>query len=211
MIRHSVRLLHCQRRSTCPGLQEQSTGRSSGRLRSPAEENEHGEFVRGTIGDAKETYALITYGRVFGDHPRGGGQRRSPRVHPHPGAIRSSRPRRRKTTLSGRCSTANAAMGDGTALFHANHGNLKASARRDQRLRRWARPGQAMRKQNGLDGGLINVMARFLIVPPELETAAEQFLSATWYPSANNYGHPESLRRSLRLIVEPRLDARRCQ
>lgn len=164
---------------------------------------EHGEFTRGTIGDARETYALATFGRVFGIT-------RQVIVDDDLDAFT------RVLQLFGRAAadlesdtvwlviTGNAAMGDGTALFHANHGNLATGAISVSSV---GAARALMRNQKGLDGvSLINVRPAYLIVPAALETVGEQFLSETLVPATQAAVVPASLRRSLELIVEPRLD-----
>ena len=37
--------------------------------------NEHGEFKSGTMAEAGESYAVDSYGRIFGITPQGAGQR----------------------------------------------------------------------------------------------------------------------------------------
>ena len=91
-------------------------------------------------------------------------------------------------------------MSDGQGVFHADHGNLTAT---------YAAPNVtslsvarlAMRKMRGLGGMLIDVTPRFVVVPPALETVAEQVLTeiaATRTDDVNPFG-------KLTLLVEPRL------
>lgn len=93
-------------------------------------------------------------------------------------------------------------MGDGKALFHADHGNLAAAgAALSETSLSAAR--QAMRTQKMLDGTTpVNVVPRFLLVSPALETAAEKLLTAI---QAATTADVNPFGGKLSLIVEPRL------
>lgn len=165
--------------------------------------NEHGEFQRGTIGEAKESYALVTYGRVFGIT-------REVVVNDDLGAFTrmpaqfGAQAAQKESDIVWATLLANAAMGDGTALFHANHGNLKASGSGAPSVTTIGANRAAMSKQLGLDGRtIINVMARYLLVPPELETVAEQLITGIT-PATTAAVVPASM-RTLIPISEPRL------
>jgi hypothetical protein len=91
-------------------------------------------------------------------------------------------------------------MADTLAVFHATHGNLAATSAISVASLGAAR--LAMRKQTGLGGVLINTTPKYLVVPADLETLAEQVLTtinATAIADANPFGG------KLTLIVEPRL------
>ena len=169
---------------------------------------EHGEYKRVPMSDAKESYALQTYGAVFpitrkviiNDDLEA--FTRLPQMFGTAAA-------RTESDIVWAVITANANMGDGTPLFHANHGNLKASGSGAPTVATVGAGRAAMRVQRGLGGSLINVEPRYLIVPAALETSAEQFLSNVNYVSvAGTFAPvPERMRSALTLIVEPRLDA----
>lgn len=98
-------------------------------------------------------------------------------------------------------------MQDGVALFDADHGNLAtSSATLDKEA--LAKGRLLLRKQNSLGGGVLNLVPRFLLVPPELESAAEEILAASSiHVSAGlENATPEWIRR-LELVVESRLPA----
>lgn len=168
---------------------------------------EHGEYKRVTMSDAKEAYSLATYGAVFAITRKVIINDDLDAFTRMPQKFGASAARTESDIVWGVITT-NAAMGDGTALFHANHGNLKASGSGAPAVTTVGAGRAAMRIQTGLDGALINVAPAYLIVPAALETVAEQFLTAVTYvgtatPLAMT---PERLRSSLTLIVEPRLD-----
>ncbi len=93
-------------------------------------------------------------------------------------------------------------MGDGKALFHADHGNLAGTgAALSETTLSAAR--QAMRTQKMMDGTTpVNVVPRFLVVSPALETAAEKLLTSI---QANTTADVNPFGGKLSLIVEPRL------
>lgn len=170
--------------------------------------NESGEFKRGSVSDAREQYALATYGKVVAIS-------RQVIINDDLDAFT------RLPSMFGRAAadlesdtvwgiiTANAAMGDGTPLFHANHANLTGTGT----VISVASLGvgrAALRQQKGLNGRFINVMPKFLIVPSAQETTAQQFVTVsnvvyTKNPDVNPFAG------TLQVIAEPRLDAASAQ
>lgn len=91
-------------------------------------------------------------------------------------------------------------MGDGKALFHADHGNLAAGgAVISETTLSAAR--LAMRRQTDSRGNRVAVEPRYLVVPPDLETAAQKQLAAI---QASTVAEVNAF-AALRLLVEPRL------
>ena len=163
---------------------------------------EHGEIAYGTIGDAKETYALASYGKACAITRQAiinddlDGFSRIPALFGRSAANLES-------DLVYSILNLNANMGDGVALFHANHGNLGTTgAISDTTLGEMRKLG---RLQTGLDGAtLLNIMYEFLIVPPSKETLAQKQLGLVQPDSASNVNPFSNL---YRLIVEPRLES----
>jgi len=166
--------------------------------------NEAGEFKRGTVGEAREQYALATYGKVVAVTRQTiinddlGAFTRLPEMFGRAAADLES------DTVWG-IITSNPTMGDGTTLFHATHNNLAASGAAiavaplgDGRA--------GMRKQKGLNGRLLNSIAKYLLVPASLETIAEQFVTQTniVYTKSTDYN---PFANKLQVLAEPRLDA----
>ena len=166
--------------------------------------NESGEFKRGTISDGKEQYALATYGKVVAINRQTiinddlGAFTRLPEMFGRAAADLQS------DTVWG-IITANAAMGDGTTLFHATHGNLDGTSAAIS-IASLGNGRAGMRKQKGLNGRFINVMAKYLLVPAAIETVAEQYVSQTnvIYTKAADFN---PFANKLQVIAEPRLDA----
>jgi hypothetical protein len=153
----------------------------------------------GALGEAGESYSLATFGRAISIT-------REMLVNDDLGAFQiaprlGAAARAAMSNLLVQKLESNPAMADGKAVFHADHANLTAPAVATI-LEGLAVARLAMRKQTGLSGGLIDVSPRFLVVPPDLETLAEQAL-ATIAPAKAADANPFAGR--LTLIVEPRL------
>jgi phage major head subunit gpT-like protein len=166
--------------------------------------NESGEFKRGTIGEAQETYRIETWGKVIGIT-------RQVIINDDLDAFT------RVPSLFGTAAatlesdvvwsifTQNPAMADGAALFHANHKNLAGSGAALD-VAGLAKARTAMAQQRGLDGKtILNVRPSFLVVPTALELSAEQLLAQNIVPAKAADVVPSSI-RSLAVIAEPRLD-----
>lgn len=169
--------------------------------------NESGEFKRGAVTDGKETYQLATYGvRVAFS--------RQALVNDDMNALS------RMPQLLGRAAadlesdtvyailTANAALADTVALFHATHANL-ASPGTVIDVTSLGAGRNAIRQQKGLEGRVINLAPKYLIVPSAREQIAYQYTSANYVPATP--GTVNEFRAggktALEPIVEPRLDA----
>ena len=166
--------------------------------------NEGGEFKRGSVGEAREQYALATYGKVVAITRQViinddlSAFTRLPEMFGRAAADLES-----DTVWS--ILTANAAMGDGNALFHASHGNLAGSGTAIT-VTSLGDARKAMRQQKGLNGRFINVLAKYLIVPTALETVAQQYMAQTniVVTKASDFN---PFANTLQVIAEPRLDA----
>ena len=166
--------------------------------------NEAGEFKRGSIGEAKETYRVETYGKVVGIT-------RQVLINDDLDAFT------RVPSLFGTAAatlesdvvwsifTANLAMADGKTLFHAGHSNLAGTGTALD-VANLAKARTAMSKQTGLDGKtVLNIRPTFLVVPTSLELAAEQLLAQNIVPTKVGDVVPATI-RSLSVVSEPRLD-----
>lgn len=166
---------------------------------------ESGEIKAISTAEAKEGYALETFGGTFA-------LSRKAIINDDLGAFGrwgEMMGRAAAETEAGQLIallTANAGGGvklsDGDNLFHATHGNLAgAGAALSEASLSAAR--LAMRTQKGFDGATpVNVVPKYLLVGPTLETAAEKLLTtinATTTGDANPFGG------KLSLLVEPRI------
>ncbi len=161
--------------------------------------NEAGEFKFGTIEEAAETYSVETFGKIFSIS-------RQALINDDLGAFtqmpaklgNAARAFEAKQLVAKL--VANPKMSDNKAVFHADHGNLSDPYAAPS-LTSLSAARLAMRQQTGLSGELIDVTPRFVLVPPALETTAEQVLAeiaATKTADANPFAN-------LTLVVEPRL------
>lgn len=164
--------------------------------------NEHGEFTVGTIGEGKETYQLATYGRIVS-------VTRQTIINDDLGAFADLPAKFGRSAADLESDivwgivTANAAMNDGVALFHATHGNLAGTGGAIS-VATLGAARAAMRVQKSLDNNPINVVARYLLVPAALELVAQQYTSADFVSAKSSDINP--FKGTLQVIAEPRLD-----
>jgi len=163
--------------------------------------SESGEIKHTSRGEASESYALDTYATQFAIS-------RKALINDDLGAFRDwgqtagRMAAETEANLLVNMLLANPTMGeDGEDLFSAAHGNLGTGAAVDVAALSDAR--LAMRGMKALDGKTpINATPRYLLVGPELETAAEQVL-ATIY--ATTFADANPFTGKLSLLVEPRI------
>jgi len=162
---------------------------------------EGGEVKFGTVGEAKETYGLASYARIFK-------LTRQAVINDDLMAFSDF------FTMQGRAAAekeakilftlinANPTMNeDSKALFHADHGNL-ASLGGAIDVTTLGAARKALRQMTGLDGVTpVNAVPAFLLVGPERETEAEQVLASI---SANTVAEANPFSQRLQLLVEPR-------
>jgi hypothetical protein len=166
--------------------------------------NEHGEIKAGTMAEAREAYKIETWAKkigitrqvlvnddlgAFADLARRMGQ----------GAAETEA--RILVTLLEANNGNGPTLSDSKALFHADHGNKAASGAviSDTTL---SAARLALRTQKGIEGRVIRVTPKNLLVPPALETVAEKWL-ATIAPATAADVNPFS--GAMSLVVEPRL------
>jgi phage major head subunit gpT-like protein len=166
--------------------------------------NEHGEFKRGTIGEGSESYKVTTFGKIVGIT-------RQALINDDLGAFTrisqmfGAQAAQLESDLVWAEILSNPTMGDGVALFQlANHKNLQtAAAFAEAQITKMR---TAMAKQVGIDGKtVLNIRPSFLIVPMELEAAAEKLINAQFVPVTTETAVAASV-RSLTVISEPRID-----
>lgn len=166
---------------------------------------EGAEVTRGTIGERKEVYNLATYSRIFAIT-------REVIINDDLGAFTNLPSKfggaaaRLESDIVWAILTGTQVMGDGNALFDAtNHGNHKASGGAAPDVTGLTAARVAMRKQVGVNGkDALNIAPRFLIVPPELETAAQQLTVAVTPAQVSNVN---PFQGSIVPIAEARLSA----
>lgn len=154
--------------STAPDFKTMSRlrlGETPSLLRVP----EGAQITLGTMTESREQYAIATYGR-------GVSFTRQMLINDDLGAFNDLisafglQAARLENQTVYAILTANAAMSDGVALFHANHGNLGTGVIANAGLDAMF---TAMGIQKGLDGSIIlGLSPRFLIVPKAKEATA---------------------------------------
>jgi hypothetical protein len=163
--------------------------------------NEHGNLQYGTISDSKETYKIYSYAKglkltkqaIVNDDMDG-----FSRMAMLMGRAAS----RLESDLIYSILLLNANMGDSVALFHSSHGNLGSTAAiSETTLKEMRKLG---RKQTGLNGALLNVLHKYLIVSPELEVTAMKEVGAV-VPTATS--GVNVFKGSFDIIVDPRISA----
>lgn len=163
--------------------------------------NEGGEYKMLSFGDSAEKYALskfggivsITWESIINDDLSA-----FDRV---PASLAAEAAALEGDIVYGILS-ANAAMSDSVALFHADHANLAgAGAITDVTL---GAGRAAMRKQMGLKGRVLNLTPSFLIVGPDKESEANKYTSASFVATKAADINP-NYNTSLEVIVDPRI------
>lgn len=177
---------------------------------------ESGEYRYGKITEGQEQYSIAKYGKLFAITRETiinddlGALTRIPAMHGESAS-------RKVADVIYAVLTANAAMGDGTALFHADHANFVANGA-------GAIPGQltianmilAMKLQKDLQGlRRLNIQPKYVIMPVALEGAAEVFFQTIQFSDSDTVATDSSLAATRKNIYagtyftrvyEPRLD-----
>lgn len=170
--------------------------------------NEHGEYKYGTFGDSAEQYQLATYGRIVA-MTRQAIINDDLRAFDRLISLFGSSARRLENRLVYDQLTGAAKMGDGKALFHADHANLVSGGSSVLSLEALQAARTKMRMQKGTEGDALSVSPKYLIVPAALETLAYQLTSNAYTPQSASQVNDFRAggRTALEVIVEPLLDA----
>lgn len=162
---------------------------------------ESGEFTYGTMGEAKETYALLTYGRVIAITRQALINDDMGAFNRIPAAFGTAAADLESDIVYGLLA-ANAALSDTVALFHATHGNLGTAA-----VISIASLTDMFRKfaaQRGIEGRQIAIPPRHILVPPgqrALEVAQQMSaVSAVVVAGVNPYAGRLNIIEEVRLI-----------
>lgn len=162
---------------------------------------EAGEFSYGTIGEGKEVYALATYGRIVAITRQTLINDDLDAFTRVPAAFGAAAADLESDVVYGILS-ANAAMSDSVALFHANHGNLAAAATAIDEAN-LAIAYRAFAAQKGLEGRLISILPRFVLVPPgKRSVEARKQVTAT---TPGSTAEVNTFAGRLEVVEEPRL------
>ncbi len=172
------------------------------------EVEEGDEYTEGTIGEERETYRLVKYGRLFGltweTLVNDDIQAFSKILQRFGSAAKRLANNVAYMPLIGWAN--GQTMSDSVALFHADHGNL-AAVGAELSVASLGAARAAMRSQVGVTSGVtIDVQPQFLIVPVALQTDAEKLLESLVDPAASN-DTVNIFRHRLTIVSDPLLDA----
>lgn len=108
--------------------------------------------------------------------------------------------------LQGKGDFANYLMGDGKAVFHADHTNYTATGTA-LGIDALSVARTSVRRQKDAAGVALNIAPKFLIVSPEKETLARQLITSEAALGQTNPGVVNPFRNSMDIIVESELSA----
>lgn len=165
--------------------------------------DENGEYTRGTVTDGKETYQLATYGKIVGITRQAIINDDLSAFTRIPGMLAVAAANLESDTVYG-ILTANAALSDSVALFHATHANYTGTGTVIS-IDSLTVGRKAIRIQKTPKSVPMNLAPRFLIVPAALETVAWQYTAPPVFPTAPSSANP--FMGELVTVVEARLDA----
>lgn len=102
--------------------------------------------------------------------------------------------------------TANAAMSDGTALFHADHGNVDTSSAAVA-IAGLNKARVLMRKQQDSSGGFVLTQPKYIVCPVAAEGDAEAVITSVSYrPASDTEQTTPKWVSQLAVVSDPRLD-----
>ncbi|KWV42123.1 hypothetical protein AS026_21175 [Rhizobium altiplani] len=137
---------------------------------------ESGEIKFGTFGEGKETIAVLPYAKGIRVSRQMMVNDRLNAIGELLGGYGRTVARFEEITFYAMMLSANTKLSDGQVVFHASHNNLAASGSAIT-VASIGVGKAAMRKQKNLDGATMNVQPSILLVSPDKETEALQYLS----------------------------------
>jgi ATP-dependent protease ClpP protease subunit len=165
---------------------------------------EGGEYKYATMGDRGESIVLATYGKLFSITRQAIINDDLDAFSKVPRMMGRAAPRT-VGNLVYAVLTANAAMADGVALFHATHKNLLTGAALSTAS--VDAMATAMRKQKDATGSTLNVRLGSLIVPVALEGLALTVANSEFEVTSNKDSTlPNYMRGRFEVISDARLD-----
>lgn len=164
---------------------------------------EHGEYKRTSISESAQKYSVTKYGVIVG-------RTYELMVNDDLGAFTTiaqklgTRAKEKENEVFWNLIINNQVMlEDGLALFHATHANLTASGTAIS-VASLGVARTSLRLQRDLEGELLNLNPKYLVVPAAKETIAQQFISQI---SPIQGADVNVFANKLQVITEPRLDA----
>lgn len=171
-----------------------------------AKVNEHGEFKHTAISDNGEPYSILTYGEIVAVTRQvviNDDLRSLVRV---PGAMGQAAARM-ESDVFWAVVTANAAMSDTVALFHATHNNLLTGAGSALALAGLSAGRAKMRLQTAPKGTILGYVPKYIVAPAALETAAQQLVNPMQLAATAVTGVVPKWVTEVTVVTEARLDA----
>jgi hypothetical protein len=168
---------------------------------------EGAEYTFGTMSEKRETCAIATYGKglnftrqMFINDDLQVFTRILPRM--------AQKAKYLEDDVAVAILTANAALADAVALFHATHANYVASGSGGAPTITTLAAGEAaIRIQKDLDAAtVLNLVPKSLIVPAAIGVVAKTLVASPVDPAKYN-NTPNIYQGALTVVVEPRLDA----
>ena len=164
---------------------------------------EDDEYKYGARSEAQEQFAIATYGKLFSISRQAiinddlGALTDIPAAHGEAAG-------RKLGDIAYAVLTANAAMGDGTTLFHANHGNLGTNGVIGTTTMAEAIKLMALQKDIGGKRRL-NIAPKYMITSPALAQAAQTFFGSSMIGTQANPNQVNIYAGLVELVFEPRL------
>lgn len=165
--------------------------------------NEAGVITHGAIGEGKEGYQLASYGRML-SFTRQALINDDLSAFTRMATMFGSAAARLENDLVWGMITANAAMNDNVALFHATHKNVDNSAAASTIVEATLNSASMLlAKQTTLDGNELNLQGRTIVAPVALGMAARKAVAAV---TPNQTSEVNTFAGSYGVVTEPRLD-----
>jgi HK97 family phage prohead protease len=163
--------------------------------------NEAGEIKYGTMGEKKEVYALLSYGRIMGISRQAIINDDMDAFTRIPAAFGAAAADLESDLVYANL-TGSVTMSDGVALFHATHGNLAGTGTAIDEAN-LAAAYRSMGAQKGIEGRLIRALPEYIIVPPgKRSVEARKQVTATTPASTADVN---TFASRLTVVEEPRL------
>jgi hypothetical protein len=165
---------------------------------------EGGEYEMASFGDAQEKYKVAKYGMIVPITWEAIVNDVLDAFSRVPASI-AMKSKQMQSNIVWGLITGNAAMADTFNVFSTDHANYVDSGSVID-VANLTEGRKYMRKQTDLTGDVLNLTPEFLIVGSNLEGVANQYTSANYVATKNADINPD-FNKSLKVIVEPRLDA----
>ena len=164
-----------------------------------------GAYKMATFSEYRESYAIGTYGREFA-------MTREMVINDDLGAFNriarsfGQSAKRKINELPYAILAANGNMADGNALFDATHHKNYASSAGALSVTTLGTAFASFRKQTDASGAqVLNIVPKYLIIPPELEVVARQLLNSAMDPVLTNSAAVNPFAGRLQIIVDAEL------